>query len=281
MENEELLKKLLKEADLDGLLAMLRKFEDDGLQLILDGLGSELTETKKKQILSAIKNQAVIVDTQMKEWLVPAITTSYLNGAIEVDELLGSIKIPVGKETLTLELIKGAPEMKPHLDAVNSLLSDAYLDFGSGITGFVKGAEHVLNDAIRQQIQAKIGLGRLTGESIRDIKNAVKKTLSDRGFKVLLDRGGRQWTLDRYAEMLARTHVIRANTQATITRAAEFGIDIFEVSSHGATDALCAPHEGVFYSLSGTSKNYPPLAGNEPPYHPNCAHTLIPHPELE
>lgn len=281
MENEELIRKLLPEAEVQKLLKAIEDFDKKSVKLILDGIGKEMSDAQKRAILRSIEQAAVVVDGQVKEWLVPTITGAYIAGANATDELLATFKVPVGNQSITLEVIRTVPEMKPHLDAVNTLLSDAYLDFGSGIRGYVKSAEHILNDALRQQIQSKIALGRLSGESIREIQKAIKNELQERGFKVLLDRGGHTWTLDRYSEMLARTHVIRANNQATLLRGAEFDVDTYEISTHGATDAACSVQEGKLYSMTGTSKTYPPLAGNEPPYHPNCGHSLIPRPDLD
>ena len=113
------------------------------------------------------------------------------------------------------------------------------------------------------------------------IRKELVKALKAQGVEALLDRGGRQWTLERYAEMLTRTHLIKANTEATTNRVAQFGVDIVEVSTHGADDDICAPEEGQLYSISGNSANYPPLDGHEPPFHPNCKHTLLPRPDLE
>ena len=272
---------ILKQADIEQLFAIMSELENTGRSATLEALGVELTDGSKTAAVNQIKQAAVVTDGKVKAWLVPAISSSYVTGVNVIDGVLKTFGINTKLGKITVEVMKGTPQMKPHLDAVNSLLSDAYLDFGSGITGFVRGAEHTLNDALKRQVQSKISLGRLSGEDIRTIKNEIKQTLSQRGFDVLLDKGGRQWSLNQYSEMLARTHIIRANTEATINRGREFEVDIFEVSTHGADDDLCFPQEGKLYSASGKSKNYPKLtAANTPPFHPNCKHTLLPRPDL-
>lgn len=67
--------------------------------------------------------------------------------------------------------------------------------------------------------------------------------------------------------------------------------DLYKISSHGTTCALCAPYEGRVYSKSGTDPVFPPLAaafGKIDPagaddlantwlnIHPNCLHVLMP-----
>jgi hypothetical protein len=187
---------------------------------------------------------------------------------------------PKGKvEKLTVETLKSDPNLKPHLQVVNNLLSDAYADFGNTMTGFVKGAENILNEATKKQLRGQIAFGRLEGEGIPKIKSDLAKTIKADGFTVLLDKGGRKWSVGRYAEMLARTHIISANNEAIISRAKEIGVDIVEVSNHQTTTPLCEQFEGKIYSLSGKSANYPQLP-EEPPFHPNCKHFLLLRPDL-
>lgn len=182
---------------------------------------------------------------------------------------------------LTVELLNSAPMMKPHLAAVNTLLSDAYLDFGNAITGFVRGSERILNEALKKQLRSSIAMGRLEGQAVTKIKKTITEQLADRGFTVLIDRGGNSWSLPRYSEMLTRTHLLKANNEGVVNRAGDFDIDIVEVSNINTDCDVCAEQEGEIYSLSGKSKNYPYIGDNEPPYHPNCRHTLLLRPDLE
>ncbi len=181
---------------------------------------------------------------------------------------------------ITVTTLINDPAYSVHLEAVNTLLSNAYLDFANTMTGYVKGAERVINEAMKLQARNRIAQGRLEGAAIRDIKKEVKKTFADQGFTVLLDRGGREWTLDRYSEMLTRTQILNANNEGVVNRASDFGVDIVQVDSHGAQDSLCSDQEGKLYSISGTSDKYPPLGNNSPPFHPNCRHTLLLRPDL-
>ena len=262
------------------LLGIVSKLEASGKQLVIDGISSELTDTKKKQLIAQLKANAAITDVAIKEWLVKSVSGSYVAGLNTTDEVLKKFGIKTGMGKIHVEVLKSLPELKPHLAAVNALMSDAYLDFGSGITGWIKGTDHILNDIIKQQIQAQISVGRLDGEGVRAIKKDILATLKSQGFEALIDRGGNQWTLERYSEMLTRTHLIRANNESNINRMKEFGVDLVEVSSHGATDQICEPIEGKIFSLSGNSDVYPQL-DQEPPFHPNCAHSLQPRPDLE
>jgi len=195
------------------------------------------------------------------------------------ESVSGAIAAPAAR--ITVDLVKrGVGEFAPHLRAVNALLSDAYLDFAATMTAYVNGAERVVSDAMRQQARLAVIQGRLEGASIRQIARDIKQSFAERGVTVLIGRNGRQWTLGRYAETLARTNIIKANNEAAINRAVDHNVDIVEFSDHDAECKICAPYEGKLFSVSGKDERYPALAGSQPPLHPNCRHTLLLRPDL-
>ena len=183
------------------------------------------------------------------------------------------------KLRITPEDIKIARDLSIHSGSINALLSDTYLDFANGMNGLVRGAEQKLNEAMKQQMRAKILASQVTGQSVDKVKKEITKLLGDQGFSVLTDRGGHTWTLRRYSEMLARTHVIKASNEALVNRAGQFGVDIVQISTHSGACSLCTPYEGKLYSLSGTSETYPALSVSLP-IHPNCRHVLLMRPDL-
>lgn len=267
------------------LVRIISQLDDSGRKILLDALNSQLSDAKKQQVLTALRSQVAIADVGVRAWLLSGITASYVAGANYGSKALKSIgiRIPAGAPPLapiSVSLLQSAPYLKPHLETVNVLLSSAYADFGSTMTGYLKGADNIISEATKLQIRSSIAQGRLEGTAIADIKRVVKTNLGDSGFTVLLDRGGRSWDLARYSEMVTRTHINKAANEAFINRMSDFEVDIVEVSSHGAQDEACAEEEGQIYSISGDSNNYPPLDGHEPPYHPNCTHNLIPRPDL-
>lgn len=272
-------------AGVNELVKIITKLDNEGRAILLRSLNTELTDLRKTQVLNALRQTVGASDAAVRAWLVKGITASYVEGANFAVKSLKAINFrpKAGQPPLVLmtpELLRSSPFLKPHLQTVNTLLSNAYLEFGSAMTGYVKGAETILNETIRRQIRSQIAEERLMGSAIRDIKKTVTETLGDRGFTALVDRGGRKWDLSRYSEMLSRTQINKAANEAVVNRNSDWGVDIFEVSAHGAEDEACASEEGKIYSLSGNSKNYPPLDGHEPPYHPNCTHNLIPRPDL-
>jgi len=283
---QNIVAQLDKKADVKKLLRIVNKLDIDGRAILLSAIGTNLTQFEKTQVITKIKTTASVADAGVRDWLVQGITASYVAGMNQTVKNLKAIKFkaPIGSPKLTqitVEMLSTVPSMQPHLEAVNTLLSEAYLDFGSTMTNYTKGAERIMNDTAKRQIRASIAEGRLEGSSVRAIKKTVVKVFEKQGFTVLVDKGGRKWSLEAYTNMLTRTQLIKANNEGVINRASDFDVDIVEISSHGTICSICGKQEGKIYSISGKSKEFPPLSGNEPPYHPNCKHTLLMRPDLK
>ena len=93
------------------------------------------------------------------------------------------------------------------------------------------------------------------------LRGAIKN-LADEGITGFIDAGGHHWTPEAYVNMDIRTTVGNAARQAQKTRAAEYGVDTFQVSSHAAARPLCAPYQGWICSWSGGGYTVEDLYGN-------------------
>ena len=115
------------------------------------------------------------------------------------------------------------------------------------------------------------------------------QVLRREGVTAFVDKAGRNWSLHTYGSMVLRTTSRQAEVLAVLTADPEQ--DLYQISSHGSTCAICAPLEGRVYSRSGTDPDFPPLAsafGKIDPMgaddltnsylniHPNCIHVLLP-----
>ena len=93
-----------------------------------------------------------------------------------------------------------------------------------------------------------------------------------------VDKAGRRWDLFNYAEMLTRTKVTEAESRGTEDRLVANGLDLVQITSHGAED-WCSFYEGKVFSISGKHPVYPPLAqapNGGTPFHPRCKHREAP-----
>lgn len=135
------------------------------------------------------------------------------------------------------------------------------------------------NDQLRQVTLDAAAGALIAGDTRREVSRQLIQQLIREGVASatagLVDRGGRRWALDRYAEMAARTTTREIMSTATVNRMGEHGLDLVTVSSHRHKADSCSPFDGKTFSLSGTDSRYPQLQV-QPPFHPNCRHVLTP-----
>ena len=140
-----------------------------------------------------------------------------------------------------------------------------------------------------EQVALQQAQGRGTYKVLPEFVQALRRE----GITAFVDRAGRNWSLHTYCAMVSRTTSRQAEVLAVLTADPEQ--DLYRISSHGTTCAICAPFEGRVYSKSGTNPDYPPLAaafGKQDPagpdtlantwlnLHPNCLHAIYPYSEV-
>ena len=128
---------------------------------------------------------------------------------------------------------------------------------------------------------------RTTAETILGVKSgrqAIRETMREwaaQGVPSIVDRAGRQWTTEAYANAVIRTNTYRVVKETTEMRMDEYGVDLAEVSWHAASRVTHYDYQGQIYSRSGRDEVYPPLSDTG--YGEaaglmgvNCTHSLIP-----
>lgn len=136
-----------------------------------------------------------------------------------------------------------------------------------------------------EQVAAQQAAGRGINQSVPAFVDALRRE----GVTAFTDKAGRNWSLHTYATMVSRSTSRQAEILSVITADPEQ--DLYQISAHGTTCALCAPYEGRVYSRSGKDPDFPPLSdafGKMDPagpdnlsnswlnIHPNCLHSLRP-----
>ena len=136
-----------------------------------------------------------------------------------------------------------------------------------------------------EQVAAQAAAGKGANKAVPEFVQQLVRE----GVTVFVDKAGRNWSLHTYCSMVSRTTRRQAEVFAVLTADPEQ--DLYKISSHGTTCALCAPYEGRVYSRSGNDPDFPPLAEafgkvdvNGPDslanswlnIHPNCLHVLLP-----
>lgn len=137
------------------------------------------------------------------------------------------------------------------------------------------------DDAFRRVALEIVGeRGVIAGQTRREVSAALQRQLIEEGVTDavtgFVDRGGRRWQLDTYAEMVARTTTREAMTAGTANRMGELGLDLVTISDHSTDCEICKPFEGNTYSLTGATPGYDVLPDGGPPWHPHCWHVMTP-----
>jgi hypothetical protein len=207
------------------------------------------------------------LDKHAAEWISKAISQVYSQAAVDTASFLMAVKL--GR----------AVQVNPSFSKINQRALDVIAqNMADNLFSAHQYVGRRVNDVFRQVGLEQTGRKLATGATIRDMKQQVIQRLLDQGLTGFKDRLGRQWRLDSYAEMVARTTTREAASVAMINQCLEYGHDLVRISTHYPTCHLCSPLQGKVFSISGNDKRYPKLEDEyRPPIHPRCRHVLTPY----
>lgn len=240
-------------AALERVQAILRKLESDSWEYV--------PQMIEKQFYARVPEARKILEPVKKH------LAGYQNAAI----LTGEQHAVIDKLVMNLmgEIIEASQTVTQTLE--NALLG------------------RVENDIYRRTGLETVAQMQAAGRGAYKMVPGFVEQLRREGVTAFVDKAGRKWSLHTYGSMVCRTTSRQAEVLAVLT--ADPGQDLYKISSHGTTCAICAPYEGRVYSKSGTDPDFPPLAlafgkvdANGPDdlsntwlnIHPSCLHVLLP-----
>lgn len=235
---------------------------------------SDFGAASSAAILADIETKLNALGFETKAWIEANVPKAYQNGsglAIKQLEKIGA-KISTGTSMTAIDA-----------RAINALMSDFSLSFGNAMSGVNRSARQVLLSASQEELKQQLAQGFVSGQTRREIAAGIKQRIMDQGLSALQDKGGRSWTLDRYADMLVRTKLAESRNTGLSTKMLENGYDLVQVTSHNSSHAACAEWEGKILSLSGNDPDYPSVDDAQAAglFHPNCQHAINAiHPKL-
>lgn len=225
----------------------------------------------RKQILAQISAEIDRLAALTQEEIELEIPRIYAEGADDAVKQLRNIKAE-------LEVTSGFNLVNKR--AIAALVDGASLAFAEALTTAKRDGVRLLGVVAKQELNQALINSKIAGEGTRKAVQRIKGIIAENGINGLYDRSGKRWSLDSYAEMLFRTKMVEARNTGLINRMVENGYDLVQVSSHQGSCSICAPYEGLIYSITGSSKLYPPLSsitnrpGNTGLFHPRCRHAL-------
>ena len=125
-------------------------------------------------------------------------------------------------------------------------------------------------------------IGAVSSEMATGVMNtrqAVGEALTafaDNGITGFIDRSGRHWTLENYAEMAVLTAIERSTISGYVDTMQKYDYDLAVIDGHAGSCPICEAWENVIVSVSGNDPNYPSLgdAENDGCFHPRCLHGI-------
>lgn len=213
---------------------------------------------------------------------------------VRVPEARKKLDVP---ETAAKHLMayKNATELtSDQMDLVQSLTQQLMAEITDATMTAMATVQSAILGRVEPDIYRRVGLEQVaamqaTGRGVSKVVPGFVEQLRREGITAFTDKAGRNWSLHTYCSMATRTTSRQAEIAAVLSADPEH--DLYIISSHGTTCAICAPYEGRVYSKSGTDPDFPPLAsafGKMDPagpdtlantwlnIHPNCLHVLLP-----
>ena len=241
----------------DGNLqrAQSRRLQLARLLALLDQIGAQTDPIARRLVAEAHAQGAAATVTQLGATVAPEIPGAF-NG--------------ISREAVTALQESIVGRLRDSRLTVGRQAQDVYATAGRrAALRAVLGAEGSPRAAARQLAQDL--------QRDRDIARLVKDSRGAVGF---VDKAGKRWSMDTYAEMVVRTTTRQAVVQGQVDRMASHGVNLARVSTHSSSCPICLPIEGKLISLDGTVSEYhgEPVADTSflPPRHPNCRHTVSP-----
>ncbi|SMB97799.1 Phage minor capsid protein 2 [Thermanaeromonas toyohensis ToBE] len=255
-----------EEKHIQQLIEMYRRGFEEILRIIVEKEAKGQWTQYWRDLLLEVRAILQQLDRYADQWIEQTIGQVYSQAAAQTAVFLSQLGIE--KQTRP----EFAQVHQRAIDVVAQNMADNLRD----ATQFIGRR---INDVFRRVGLEQTGRKLAAGQTWYDMKQKVVQQLLDKGQTAFVDRLGRKWRLDTYAEMVARTTTREAATVATINTCREFGLDLVRVTTHYPTCHLCAPLQGKVFSLSGKDKRYPKYGENGAriPRHPNCRHVLVPY----
>ena len=213
---------------------------------------------------------------------------------VRVPQARKILEVPETPEKHAVGYANAAALTSDQIDIVQRLtqnlmgeLTDAAMTVMATVQSAILG--RVEPDIYRQVGLEQVAAMQATGRGVRKTVSGFVEQLRREGVTAFIDKAGRRWSLHTYATMVTRTTSRQAEILSVLSADPEH--DLYIISSHSTTCALCAPYEGRVYSKSGTDPDFPSLAdafGKVNPagpntlanswlnIHPNCLHVLLP-----
>ena len=227
---------------------------------------------EKERILRELDECLRRLTDKSDSWYESNLRSAYRLGSHDVMEYLQRIGV------------KNIIYTQEDYDTVSQLVDRSKKFTHEAISGVKRNTSRVLDDFTIKRIQQIISKQGTEIGTLKELKGELLDYMKEKGVTIK-DSAGRNWKLDRYADMVARTDMMNSYNQGVVNQILHRGGDLAYITEYsGCRCEICQEWEGKIVSISGKDERYPSLedAYAEGMFHPNCKHRLRPfHEEFE
>lgn len=263
---------------IETLITYFQTVQGKIIQQIINGA----TVSRNGALLLSVNKQLASLQNKTVEWVENEIPQAYKDGMNAVNSEYSKQYAAAGKKVPF-----DYPSQFTTLNkkAISILIENTQAEFDGAIAFVGRKVKDDIRKAGIQAIADKVTLGT----TVQKTRKILAQQYAEQGLSAIkYKRNGKDcfMRLETYAETVARSTTREATNTATVTQVQEIGNDLVKMTNHSSPCPICAPLEGRIYSISGKSKDYPPLdraySGEYANIHPNCGHRLLPYiPELQ
>lgn len=243
------------------------------------GQEKDISRAQMTAVLAQLAALLGQVDKEAEAWVKERIREAFIDGQVESLLSIGEAKT-LGEARA---MVAGAAMSSLVTQSIDAMTADTFEDLLYANNKMKRETIKMVRSVVAEQMKMKAAQGQGRNSTRKAVVAALtKKDLRDRfdveGNVAIIDRKGRKWKLDTYAEMVTRTKMLQAHTEGTRVEALERGVDLAIVSSHNAKDA-CRKFEGQIISMNGLTEGFPTydeLRRSNLIFHPNCRHKVTP-----
>lgn len=246
-------------------LAEMGQLTDEAIEIIAVNTGQKAEEVRKA-LYDGIKigladEEALLQNAAENGYVATAGGT--LETSMQVRNLVDAYAAQADDQLNLVNTVMLQSTQNRYMLAIQQVISAEEAAKIEMLTSAKNAAELAVQMGKAQNVlNAATGSVLLGNEARTKALRGAIKTLADEGITGFIDAGGHHWTPEAYVNMDIRTTVGNVARQAQKARAAEYGVDTFQVSSHAAARPLCAPYQGWICSWSGGGYTVEDLYGN-------------------
>lgn len=262
------------EEDVEELVSFLTETYASVLLYLLSLDLHNLNGTDQRKVEKKVRELLNEGDQKSHKWTDKTISKAFQTGAAQTLATLGyAIDTKAAMQEVKMD-------NRLNKQVVNAIKRVTYNDLLKLTHNTDQRVKDIITRIVMENMKdSELGTAAKTFRKkiIADLREEIK------GFPdfAVIDRGNKPWTVEQYARMIARTKIMQAHIEGTVTeslrRDAVYGV----ISTHGSKHASCRRWEGRIVRLTEEASGDFPLLSDLRTYgsgifHPHCKHFVHP-----